>query len=88
MAWAVKKATYAAAAHLPALQPALLKALLGSYNDVYGKTEPAAALALLEQLDLPADIDYLEELRAVLSAGHPSHYCSPQAWTEALQARP
>ncbi|CAG6397895.1 hypothetical protein SCOCK_60228 [Actinacidiphila cocklensis] len=40
------------------------------------------------QLDLPADTEYLGELRAVLSAGHTNHFRSPQAWTEALQARP
>jgi hypothetical protein len=40
------------------------------------------------QLDLPADTEYLEELRAVLSAGNTNHFRSPQAWTEALQARP
>lgn len=86
--WAAKEATYVSAARLPVLQPALLKALLGCYHDVHGTIEPSAALALLGQLDLPADTEHLEELRTVLSAGHTNHYRDPQAWTAAVSARP
>ncbi|WP_405650588.1 hypothetical protein [Streptomyces sp. NBC_00019] len=80
--WAVKERAYGIAARLPALHPALFKGLLGSYRDVYGDLEPAAALGLLTGLNLPADTAHSAELRAVLTAGHRNHHHSPHAWEE------
>ncbi|MFJ8466625.1 hypothetical protein [Streptomyces swartbergensis] len=47
--------------------------LLASCHDTYGDLEPSAALAVLDQLDLPADTQHLAELRHVLAAGHKHH---------------
>ncbi|GCD41170.1 hypothetical protein [Streptomyces paromomycinus] len=84
--WPVKHATYRSAATVPQLHPALFRGLLGSYHDLYGDLEPRAALALLDQLDLPAATEHLAPLRAVLTAGHQNHYRAPDAWPRALDA--
>ncbi|MFJ4975247.1 hypothetical protein ACIP6X_07885 [Streptomyces coeruleorubidus] len=70
VAWPVKEPTYRCAVRLPALHPALFAGLLASCHDIYGDLEPSAALALLDQLDLPADTRHLAELRHMLAAGH------------------
>ncbi|WP_030297716.1 hypothetical protein [Streptomyces katrae] len=85
--WPVKAGAYRAAATVPALQYALLRAVLTSYHDLYGDLEPAPALALLEQIRLPADTEHLAALRAVLAAGHVNHHRSPRAWDEAAGPR-
>ncbi|WP_030622379.1 hypothetical protein [Streptomyces sclerotialus] len=84
--WPVKRQAYDTAARLPALHEPLFKGLLTSYHDVYGDLEPAAALALLDRLRLPAGTPHLAELRFVLAAGHTNHHRSPRAWDEAAQA--
>ncbi|MFI6475957.1 hypothetical protein ACIBL5_37695 [Streptomyces sp. NPDC050516] len=78
--WPVKQKTYDTAVRLPALHGSLFKGLLASYHDLYGDLEPTAALALLAQLQLPADTPHLMELRSVLTAGHTNHYRTPHAW--------
>lgn len=85
--WQVKQATYGVAARCPLLHPALFKGLLRSHHDFYGDLQPDAALALLAELDLPADTEHLAELRTVLAAGHDNHYRSPRAWDNALRTR-
>jgi hypothetical protein len=84
--WPVKEPTYRTAVRLPALHPALFLGLRASFHDVYGDLEPTAALALLDQLDLPTNTQYLAELRHVLAAGHKNHYRSPGAWDDALRS--
>lgn len=84
--WTVKEPTYRTAVRVPALHSALFQGILASFHDVYGDLEPAAALALLDQLDLPANTQHLAELRHVLAAGHKNHYRSPGAWDEAVRA--
>ncbi|CCK24818.1 hypothetical protein BN159_0439 [Streptomyces davaonensis JCM 4913] len=84
--WPVKEPTYRTALRLPALHPALFKGLLASFHDVYGDLEPAGALALLDQLDLPTTTQHLAELRHVLAAGHSNHYRSPDAWDDATRS--
>lgn len=84
--WPVKEPTYRTSVRLPALHPALFKGLRASYHDVYGDLEPAAALALLDQLDLPAGTQHLAELRRVLVEGHKNHYRSPRAWDDAIRS--
>ncbi|MER6678869.1 hypothetical protein [Streptomyces sp. NPDC000983] len=84
--WPVKEPTYRAAARLPALHPAVLRGLRASFHDIYGDLEPAAALALLDRLDLPADIEHVAELRHVLAAGHKNHHRSPGAWEDAVRS--
>lgn len=84
--WSVKEPTYRTAACLPTLHPALFHGLRASFHDVYGDLEPAAALALLDRLDLPADTRHLAELRHVLAAGHKNHYRSPGAWDDAVRS--
>ncbi|MFI1445730.1 hypothetical protein [Streptomyces virginiae] len=84
--WSVKEPTYRTALRLPALHPALFRGLRASFHDVYGDLNPAAALALLDRLDLPADTPYLAELRQVLAAGHANHYRSPGAWDDAVRS--
>jgi hypothetical protein len=81
--WTVKEPTYRTAVRLPALHSALFRGLRASFHDVYGDLDPAAALALLDQLDLPTDTQHLAELRHVLAAGHKNHYRSPGAWDDA-----
>ncbi|MCX5232440.1 hypothetical protein [Streptomyces sp. NBC_00233] len=83
--WSVKDPAYRTAMRLPALHPALFRGLRASYHDVHGDLEPAAALALLDQLDLPTNTQHLAELRHVLTAGHKNHYRSPGAWAEATR---
>ncbi|MGW2819107.1 hypothetical protein [Streptomyces sp. NPDC001415] len=83
--WPVKEPTYRTAVGLPALHSVLFQGLLASYHDVYGDLEPAAALALLDQLDLPANTQHLAELRYVLAAGHENHH-SPRAWDEVVRS--
>jgi hypothetical protein len=84
--WPVKATAYDTAVRHPALHPALFKGLLAGYHDIYGDLEPAAALALLERLRLPADTRHAEELRFVLAAGHANHRRAPGAWDEAVRA--
>ncbi|GGQ85346.1 hypothetical protein GCM10010216_54020 [Streptomyces flaveolus] len=84
--WPVKERTYRAAVQLPALHPALFRALRASFHDVCGDLEPAAALALLDRLDLPADTPHRTEMRHVLAAEHHNHYRSPGAWDEAVHS--
>ncbi|WP_223831228.1 hypothetical protein [Streptomyces venezuelae] len=83
--WAVKEQTYRTALRLPALHSALFRGVRASFHDLYGDLEPAAALALLDRLDLPADTQYLAELRHVLAAGHKNHHRSPGAWDQAVR---
>ncbi|MFH9725460.1 hypothetical protein ACH4M4_21215 [Streptomyces sp. NPDC017254] len=84
--WLVKEKTYRTAVRLPALHSALFRGLRASFHDLYGDLEPAAALALLDQLDVPADTKHRAELRHVLAAGHKNHYRSPGAWDEAVRS--
>ncbi|MEU8756669.1 hypothetical protein AB0C88_39930 [Streptomyces chartreusis] len=84
--WTVKEPTYRTAVQSPALRPALFRGLRASFHDVYGDLDPAAALALLDQLDLPANTQHLAELRHVLAAGHKNHYRSPGAWDDAVRS--
>ncbi|MFG2989112.1 hypothetical protein ACGFZK_07395 [Streptomyces sp. NPDC048257] len=84
--WPVKEPTYRTAVLLPALHTALFKGLRASYHDVYGDLEPAAGLALLDQLDLPTGTQHLAEMRHVLTAGHKNHYGSPRAWDDAMRS--
>lgn len=84
--WTVKELTYRTAMRLPVLHPAVFRGLLASFHDVYGDLEPAAALALLDRLELPADTRHLAELRHVLTAGHKNHYRSPGAWDDAVRS--
>ncbi|MFF0561560.1 hypothetical protein [Streptomyces sp. NPDC004266] len=84
--WTVKELTYRTAMRLPALHSAVFRGLLTSFHDVYGDLEPAAALALLDQLDLPANTQHLAALRQVLVAGHKNHHRSPGAWDDAVRS--
>ncbi|MFE1951624.1 hypothetical protein ACFW9D_14265 [Streptomyces sp. NPDC059524] len=84
--WTVKEPAYRTAVRLPALHPAVFRGLLTSFHDVYGDLEPAAALALLDELDLPANTRHLAELRHVLVAGHKNHHRSPGAWDAAVRS--
>ncbi|MES5817611.1 hypothetical protein [Streptomyces sp. RG80] len=86
--WPVKETAYGIAAHVPALHPALFRALLGSYHDVHGDLEPQAALDLLSRVALPPDTAHLAQLRAVLAAGHRNHHRDPHAWDAARRPRP
>ncbi|MER7823379.1 hypothetical protein ABTX85_12545 [Streptomyces sp. NPDC096097] len=61
--WSVKELAYRTALRLPALHPALFRGLRAGFHDLYGDLEPAAAPALLDHLDLPADTRHLAELR-------------------------
>ncbi|MGW4705539.1 hypothetical protein [Streptomyces sp. NPDC004285] len=85
--WTVKEPTYRTAMRLPDLHSAVFRGLLASFHDVYGDLEPAAALALLDRLDLPTDTQHLAELHHVLAAGHENHYRSPGAWDDAVRSR-
>ncbi|MFF8378235.1 hypothetical protein ACF07V_19165 [Streptomyces sp. NPDC015661] len=84
--WTVKELTYRTAMRLPVLHLAVFRGLLTSFHDVYGDLEPAAALALLDRLELPVDTQHLAELRHVLTAGHKNHYRSPGAWDDAVRS--
>ncbi|MDT0379388.1 hypothetical protein RM572_11475 [Streptomyces sp. DSM 42041] len=84
--WKVKEPTYRAAVELPALHAALFRALRAGFHDVYGDLDPAAALALLDQLALPANTRHRAALRHVLAAGHQNHYRSPGAWDDAVRS--
>ncbi|CUM43825.1 hypothetical protein BN2537_16615 [Streptomyces venezuelae] len=84
--WMVKELTYRTAMRLPALHSAVFRGLLASFHDVYGDLEPAAALALLDRLDLPTNTQHLAELCHVLAAGHKNHYRSPGAWDDAVRS--
>ncbi|MFJ3981226.1 hypothetical protein [Streptomyces fungicidicus] len=66
----MKELTYRTAMRLPALHSAVFRGLLASFHDVYGDLDPAAALAFLGRLELPANTQHLAELRHVLAAGH------------------
>ncbi|GAA3570909.1 hypothetical protein GCM10022419_059740 [Nonomuraea rosea] len=68
--WPIKYPVYQACVALPGLHLALFRGLLGSHHDVYGQLEPRAAHALLQQLDLSPDTEFLTQLRTVLQAGH------------------
>ncbi|MFE7511058.1 hypothetical protein ACFU8I_07480 [Streptomyces sp. NPDC057540] len=85
--WTVKEPTYRTAMRLPDLHSAVFRGLLASFHDVYGDLEPAAALALLDRLDLPTGTQHLAALRHVLAAGHENHYRSPGAWDDAVRSR-
>ncbi|MFI0975540.1 hypothetical protein ACH4SP_00770 [Streptomyces sp. NPDC021093] len=84
--WEAKLPVFRAATRVPSLHLPLFKGLLTGYHDVYGQLLPDAALALLGELDLPADTEHAAELRTVLAAGHANHYRSPGAWEEAVRA--
>ncbi|MFD0151121.1 hypothetical protein ACWGQ4_02465 [Streptomyces sp. NPDC055721] len=84
--WTVKDLTYRTAMRLPDLHSAVFRGLLASFQDVYGDLEPAAALALLDRLDLPTNTQHLAELRHVLAAGHKNYYRSPGAWDDAVRS--
>lgn len=84
--WPVKENAYDTAVRLPALHPALFEGLLAGYHDVHGALEPAAALALLERLRLPADTPHVQELRLVLAGGQANHRQDPGVWDAAVQA--
>jgi hypothetical protein len=84
--WPFKDHTYRTAVQLPAQHLALFRAPQASVHDIYGDLEPAAALALLNRLDLPADTPHRAELRHVLAAGHHNHYRNPRAWDEATRS--
>jgi hypothetical protein len=84
--WTVKEPTYHAAVRLQALHSAVFHGLRASFHDVYGDLEPAAALALLDRLDLPTNTQHLAELRHVLATGHKNHYRSPGAWDDAVRS--
>ncbi|WKD31419.1 hypothetical protein [Streptomyces xanthophaeus] len=66
--WAVKIATYRAAARVPALHHAVFRAVLRSHHDTYGSIDPAEGLVLLDSLDLPPDTERLAALRTALAA--------------------
>ncbi|MEQ8145338.1 hypothetical protein [Streptomyces sp. OP7] len=85
--WTVKEPAYRIALRLPALHSAIFRGLLTSFHDVYGDLEATAALALLDQLDLPAHTQHLAAMRHVLVAGHTDHYRSPGAWDDAVRSR-
>ncbi|GAA0405636.1 hypothetical protein GCM10009541_56090 [Micromonospora gifhornensis] len=78
--WAYKHDVYEAVAAVTELHPALFKGLLTSYHDFYGDLEPAAALTLLNRLDLPPETEHFATLRAVLKAGARNHYQHPELW--------
>jgi hypothetical protein len=84
--WTVKEQTYRSAMRLPDLHSAVFRGLLVSFRDVYGDLEPAAALALLDRLDLPTNTQHLAEVRHVLAAGQKNHYRSPGAWDDAVRS--
>ncbi|MFB6874852.1 hypothetical protein [Streptomyces sp. NPDC056323] len=84
--WSVKEPIYRTAMRLPTLHPALFRGLRASFHDVYGDLEPAAALPLLDQLELPMGTQHRAELRQVLAAGHKNHYRSPGAWDDAVRS--
>ncbi|MFD8154331.1 hypothetical protein ACFV28_26745 [Streptomyces sp. NPDC059720] len=84
--WTVKEPTYRTAMRLPALHAAVFRGLLASFHDVYGDLEPTAALAILDQLDLPPNTQHLAQLRHVLAAGHKNRYRSPGAWDDAARS--
>ncbi len=79
---------YRTALRLPALHSALFRGVRAGFHDLYGDLEPAAALALLDRLELPADTEHLTELRHVLAAWHKNHYRSPDAWDQAVRSCP
>ncbi|MFY1677042.1 hypothetical protein [Streptomyces sp. WMMC905] len=76
--WTVKEPVYRTAARLPVLHPALFLGLRASFHDFYGDLEPAAALALLDRLDLPTNTEDLVALRHVLAAGRRDHHIGPE----------
>ncbi|MGW6570844.1 hypothetical protein ACWGAN_01530 [Streptomyces sp. NPDC054945] len=82
----MKEPTYRTALRLPTLHPAPFRGLRAGFHDLYGDLEPAAALALLVRLDLPADPRHLAELRQVLAAGHTNHHRCPGAWDDAVRS--
>ncbi|MEU6472621.1 hypothetical protein ABZ927_26415 [Streptomyces massasporeus] len=59
---------------------------MASFHDVHGDLEPVAALALLDQLDIPTSTRHLAELRHVLAGGHKNHHRSPSAWDDAVRS--
>ncbi|MFF9778669.1 hypothetical protein ACF1HJ_34115 [Streptomyces sp. NPDC013978] len=84
--WTVKEPTYRTALRLPALHPAVFCGLRASFHDLSGDLEPAAALALLDRLELPTNTRHLAELRHVLAAGHKNHHRGPRAWSDAVRS--
>ena len=79
--WAAKHEVYEALVAVPSLHPALFQALFQSYAVVYGRIDPAAALDLLDRLDLPPETEHLRKLRVVLAAG--AHVRDPELWERA-----
>ncbi|WNO70433.1 hypothetical protein [Streptomyces sp. AM8-1-1] len=56
-------------------------------GDVFAEClHAAAALALLDRLDLPPNTQHRAEPRQVLVAGHKNHYRSPGAWNDAKRS--
>ncbi|TXS46960.1 hypothetical protein [Streptomyces sp. t39] len=84
--WAVKEPAYRTATRVPALHCAVFRGILASFHDLYGDLEPAAALALLDQLDLPTNTRHRAELHHVLTAGHRNRYRSAGAWEHAVRS--
>jgi hypothetical protein len=78
--WTVKIPIYEHLERVPELHPALFRAVLASYHDIYGSLEADSALHLLDRLELPTKPAHYGRLRAVLLAGHTNHYRSPEAW--------
>ncbi|MFF4261625.1 hypothetical protein ACFY7Y_19300 [Streptomyces virginiae] len=66
--WATKIGTYRAAARVPALRHAVFRAVPRSRYDVHGSVDAAEGLALLDDLELPPDIERLAELGGALAA--------------------
>jgi hypothetical protein len=62
------------------LHQALFQAVLASYHDYYGSLQADSALRLLDRLEIRADLEHHQQLRAVLMAGNVNHYRSPHAW--------
>jgi hypothetical protein len=76
--WLSKHDVYQAAATVPALHQSVFRGLLTGYHDVYGDLDPAAALTLLDQLNLP--VEHFAHLRAVLKTGARNHQRNPGVW--------
>lgn len=84
--WSVKEPTYRTALRVPALHHSVFRGLLASFHDLYGDLEPAAALAVLDLLDVPVHTRHRTELRHVLAAGHKNHYRNADAWEAAVRS--
>jgi hypothetical protein len=77
--WCVAVQVYRKASNFPALHRSILSGVFGAFfSSFYADLDPAEAHALLLTLDLPADIEYLEELMANLAAGYCHRSCVPE----------